>query len=375
MPTAAVLLLILSAVPPAATIRLDRDGETAQFVLEGLPTSALKLLAEAAQKQGSWTPLFHVRVHRNGAQENGELPPVSGRYVLGDGQITFKPRYPLAPGVTYRSVFDAAAARLTGTAPVEVDFPIPQADSAPTSVTAVYPSGKLLPENMLKFYLHFSAPMEQGVAYRHVHLLDSSCNEIELPFLELAEELWDRSGTRLTLLFDPGRVKRGLVPNEEEGPPLLAGKSYRLLIDDEWRDDAGKGLSNAFKREFQAGPADHTSPDPARWHITPPSALSSERVIVEFGEALDHALVERLLTVADSSGRTVEGEAILADAESRWEFTPKQTWSPGEYRLRIGTVIEDMAGNSIARPFEVDLNRQRSTPRRDELIHIPFTVK
>ena len=32
------------------------------------------------------------------------------------------------------------------------------------------------------------------------------------PFLELDEELWSTDGRRFTLLFDPGRIKRGLKP-------------------------------------------------------------------------------------------------------------------------------------------------------------------
>ena len=34
---------------------------------------------------------------------------------------------------------------------------------------------------------------------------------IELPFLEIDEELWDPAMMRLTLFIDPGRIKRGAV--------------------------------------------------------------------------------------------------------------------------------------------------------------------
>src|SRR5262249_36699089 len=37
---------------------------------------------------------------------------------------------------------------------------------APTTVVAIYPSAKELPENVLKFYLHFSAPMGRRGALR-----------------------------------------------------------------------------------------------------------------------------------------------------------------------------------------------------------------
>ena len=77
-------------------------------------------------------------------------------------------------------------------------------------VVAVYPSSATLPENQLRFYLHFSAPMSRGEVYQHLQLLDQDGKPIVLPFLEIGEELWDTTGQRLTLLIDPGRIKRGL---------------------------------------------------------------------------------------------------------------------------------------------------------------------
>ena len=46
--------------------------------------------------------------------------------------------------------------------------------------------------------------------------------------LEVGEELWDADQCRLTLFFDPGRIKRGLRPHLEAGPPLTEGEAYRL---------------------------------------------------------------------------------------------------------------------------------------------------
>ena len=57
------------------------------------------------------------------------------------------------------------------------------------------------------------------------------------------DELWDPSQTRLTVLFDPARIKRGLVPNAQLGLPLRAGRRYRLEIDSAWPDAQGVALS------------------------------------------------------------------------------------------------------------------------------------
>ena len=45
----------------------------------------------------------------------------------------------------------------------------------------------------------------------------------------------------------------------------------------------------------------------------------------------------------------------MADGERRWLFTPKTAWQSGEYKLVAQTLLEDLAGNGIGRPFEVDI--------------------
>ncbi len=50
--------------------------------------------------------------------------------------------------------------------------------------------------------------MSRGDSYRHIQLRDAKGKAVELPFLELGEELWNPDMTRLTLFIDPGRVKR-----------------------------------------------------------------------------------------------------------------------------------------------------------------------
>ncbi|MEE8257232.1 MAG: hypothetical protein V3R60_05015, partial [Acidobacteriota bacterium] len=171
----------------------------------------------------------------------GRVPPVAGSYRWEDGVLRFQPRYPLQPGLRYRAVFTPPPSTSTSEAeaakPVTAVFEIPKPETIPTTVVEqVYPTRDRLPENQLKFYLHFSAPMSRGEAYRRVFLLDDEGRPVELPFLELDEELWDVEGKRLTLLFDPGRVKRDLKPNREVGPPLRQDRDYTLVIDRRWLD-------------------------------------------------------------------------------------------------------------------------------------------
>ena len=74
-------------------------------------------------------------------------------------------------------------------------------------VDGVYPSSDVLPENLLRFYVHFSAPMQRGGVQGHIFLLDAEGQEVKGAFLNLATELWDSAMQRLTILLHPGRIK------------------------------------------------------------------------------------------------------------------------------------------------------------------------
>ena len=50
----------------------------------------------------------------------------------------------------------------------------------------------------------------------------------------------------------------------------------------------------------------------------------------------------------------VAGEVGIERAETRWSFTPRDAWAPGEYELVALAFLEDLAGNRIGRAFEVD---------------------
>jgi hypothetical protein len=261
--------------------------------------------------------------------------------------------------------------KLPGRSPVEVTFDLPKA--APLTPTAliehVYPSTSLLPENELKFYLCFSAPMQRGQAWQHVHLLDQNGKPVELPFLELDEELWNPDQTRLTVLFDPGRIKRGLVPINEVGPAIEAGKRYTLWIDREWRDGRGAPLAEEYRKEFRVGPADREPPQPGNWRVTPPRAGTTEPLIVRFPEALDFALLQHSITVEGMTGRVEVGRD-----ETEWRFTPERPWTAGEHTLSIQTTLEDLAGNHIGRPFDIDVFHPVSRTIPKETATLKFRV-
>ena len=97
-------------------------------------------------------------------------------------------------------------------------------------VEHVYPSADVLPSNQLRLYIYFSAAMSRGEAEQRIHILDADGKVLRGVFLP-GQELWDPMNRRLTMTFDPGRIKRDLTSNRAMGPPIADGRRYTLVIE------------------------------------------------------------------------------------------------------------------------------------------------
>jgi len=347
----------------------DAAGRPVAVEVAGLVPPQLEALRKLPPEDPQWPAVLAVFVDVDEAAV--EVPPILGRYRLEGDRLRFTPRFAFRPGMTYRVQFrppGAEAPRVVRlrTAPPP---PVPR-----TRVVAIYPSAAVLPENHLRFYVHFSAPMSAGQAYSHVQLLTEDGKVVSRAFLEIGEELWDGQFMRLTLLFDPGRVKQGLKPREEFGPVLVAGKRYILRVDRHWQDAAGQPLVADFEKQFTAGPAVETAVDYRSWKIDPPPAGSRQKLVVRLDRPLDRALLLRMITVEGPHGELVEGEVTLADEERTWMFEPAKAWQAGTHALVVDTALEDSAGNNLQRPFEVDVFRQVDARPGPELIRLPWTI-
>jgi hypothetical protein len=370
-----------SPMPRQPTIQLHHEstdaGKTA-FTVAGLDPATLADLAKTELKAEQWTALFAVHVDQ-GTTDRVNQPAILGSYRVADGVLRFEPRFPLTRGLRYRAVFDPS--RLPGRSgasmsPLVAEFVIPKPPATATTVVQqVYPSRDTLPENQLKFYIHFSAPMSRGEAYEHVQLLDAAGKKVDFAFLELGQELWDPQGKRFTLLFDPGRVKRGLKPREDLGPILEAGKRYTFVIDRHWNDAQGNPLKESYRKTFRVGPLDEQPVDPKTWKLRSPRAGQIEPLTVDFPKTLDHAMLGRVLHVTDAQGQTIPGTVTISQEETRWQLSPQQAWRAGRYQLVVETTLEDLAGNNIARPFEVDVFRPIERQVKAETVQIPFQVQ
>jgi hypothetical protein len=370
--TAAAAFALLASArggEPAPSVNFAWNAELGRVELSGLTREALETIEAADVMRDETHSLLAVRV---GA--DASAAPMLGRIKIDGDVLAFTPRFPLRPGIEYTASFNPEPAGIVGER-VETTISLPpEPPPPPAAVAAVYPSGHTLPANLLKFYVHFTQPMARGDQYRHVRIVDSEGRAVPDSFLELPEELWDAEGRRLTLLFDPGRIKRGLKPHEEVGYPLVEGRDYALVIDAGWPDAHGQPLAGAFRHDFRVVKLDHVQPSPKAWRLQPPRARSRGPLEVQFDEPLDHALAKRLITVRDAAGREVGGASTIDDQETRWRFRPDAPWESGRYELIVDPALEDRAGNSVGRPFETETTDEVGAGAEGEAITLPIVV-
>jgi hypothetical protein len=232
----------------------------------------------------------------------------------------------------------------------------PRKPTPPAVVEHIFPTADVVPANHLKFYIHFSKPMREGRdIFDHIRLLDPQGNEVLDPWRRT--ELWDDDARRFTLWIHPGRVKQGVNLREEEGPVLLPGGTYRLVITPAVRDADGQPLAAEVVKQFRVAEDDHRRPLPQHWKLAVPRVGTRQPLEIEFGEPLDHALALRCLKVEAAAGEAVSGRVTLSRQESVWQFVPDEPWAAGEHRVRVLGILEDLAGNTPLRVFDDDLTQ------------------
>ncbi|MEJ7693922.1 Ig-like domain-containing protein [Daejeonella sp.] len=277
----------------------------------------------------------------------GKPENILGEYTQNDGGILFTPLIELTPGTDYQIIFQGRL--LSG-------LSIPgRTNVGDVTLLAVYPSADTLPENLLKVYLNFSKPVRQGVSERYLTMLDGKGDTLKDIFLNLNTELWDEEGKQLTIWLDPGRIKRGLQPNEKEGNPLQSGSTYTLVISPEWTDLRGAALDKQHSKKFFTGRKDTQSPNPSTWKMNLPVSGSRQALSISFNESLDHSLLFNTITIIRRAGRPLNGKVSVGANERSLLFYPETPWAAGIYYLKIDSRLEDLAGNNLNRIFDRDL--------------------
>ena len=355
----------------------------------GLSAADLSSLRERPMTALEWSSLLKVTVDIHSGRPS-EFPDVLGRYAVTDSAVTFTPLFPFDPGRDYRVVFDPShLPRPRQTASVTVVVGLPEITTEPTAVVAIHPSADVVPENLLRVYIEFSAPMGNRGGLDFVKLVelsgpggDAGKTEriVEGAFLPVEADFWSPDHTRYTLFFDPGRVKDDILPNRQSGRPLRAGRRYAIDIARAWTDANGRPLEAGYRHAFRAGPAVDEAIAISDWTLDVPAAGTRGPLTVRFPRPLDHGIIVRALAVETAGQRPVDG-AIARDAhDTAWVFTPVAPWQGGEYNLVAQSFLEDPQGNQIGRAFEAsagesDTNRMNAADATEAAFRLPFTVR
>jgi hypothetical protein len=371
---AATLLLAVAcrqAPDPPPTIALvPAASATARAYVEidGLNNVERRTLASYASSD-DWQRALTVSVKTG--DDRDEPIPIAGTYEVKDDKLRFTPRFPFDPGRQYEVRLQRGAIAREAVPPTFATVALPAPPPAPpTFVTEVYPTADVIPENQLRFYIHFSAPMARDGGLPHVQILDDRGRPIDDPFLPVDADFWNSDHTRFTVFFEPGRQKRGILPNRRMGRSLVAGRRYTLRVNREWRDGHGNPLRDTWTRTFRVGPADLAPIAPAAWRVEPPRAGTRDAITVRFPRPLDHGLLARALGVARGE-QPVTGNVSVSEHETVWSLRPHAPWQDGSHDIVALSILEDLAGNRIGRPFEI-VSTDRGGDEAPEITRIPF---
>ena len=148
----------------------------------------------------------------------------------------------------------------------------------------------------------------------HIQLIDPSGNPDHHAFMEFKQELWSPDGKRLTVLFDPGRIKRGVSTNLERGPALLAGNSYQLIISGAWQDVYGQEIVET-RKEFAVIQPYRQQLNVNDWKIHQPKAYSCDPLGIQFDRVIDHALVQSMIHIEDEGKNLIGGRFEILEQE------------------------------------------------------------
>ncbi|GAA5186064.1 hypothetical protein GCM10023322_31470 [Rugosimonospora acidiphila] len=312
----------------------------------------------------SGLPAGDIRVYPASALALGTAPPMAGQLVRDGTGLCFIPRFPFVAGTAY-------AVAVNGVRVADLVRPRPP-DAASTGVLVIYPTARVVPRNLLRFYVWFTAPMSEGEAARRVRLVNDAGEELPDALLPMEYELWDPERRRLTVLMEPARIKRGLAAHRAVGYPLRTGTPFSLEVDAGFRDANGLPLLGTTARRYQVDADERHRIDPAAWTLSAPPADSDQPLHIAFDRPLDHGLLARCLSVTAADGRLVRGTAEIGPGERWWRFTPDLPWARAAYRLVVDPVLEDLAGNSVGHVFDRDLDRAGDRTGPNTPVTMPF---
>jgi hypothetical protein len=229
----------------------------------------------------------------------------------------------------------------------------------------ISPQARVLPANTLRFYIHFPRPGEAHFDRDQLWLNNEQGQAVPDPFLILSQELWSHDGSRLTVLMEPGRIKRGMGEDPSHEPAFVVGRIYSLVI---------TALGQTARHTFRVTDPVLEAIDETGWRIVSPNVGSLDPAILHFDRIMDAALCEDEIGIITTSGEVVQTRVSLSPHGTTMEFIPKRPWSAEEYSLVVSDRFEDVCGNRLGEALDHDIGTI-GRPRAGMINFMPLSQK
>lgn len=333
-----------------------------------VPQEIVDLINQQDFSFEEWSSFFYI-------QTNPNAPAVLGKYSIQNNHLSFAPRFLPDPKVNYFVTFSyPMLALLLSDDITEQNIYTDVASFEPPKTTqpevdSFTPDLEEVPANLLRFYVHFSAPMGLENPYDFISIEDESGQKLVDPFVIIPEGLWNINHTRLTLLLHPGRVKQGVGPNMTQGDVLLAGNSYSLKINAQWKGSSGEPLKAGFTKTINATNPLRGAMNINSWALKAKVNNGIGILTVITDHPLDQPLAQRMLFLRNSEGQILPTQ-VTFDSPEQLQILWRSEGS-NKLELLIDPRLEDVCGNTPHYAF--DLEGTERSPSQEEL-KIQFSV-
>ena len=71
----------------------------------------------------------------------------------------------------------------------------------------------------------------------------------------------------------------------------------------------------------------------------------------------------------------VSGTITVDANESTWRFAPRTSWTAGAYQLIVDADLEDISGNKIDQPFDIDVFDKVTERITTSTTAVPFEIR
>lgn len=72
--------------------------------------------------------------------------------------------------------------------------------------------------------------------------------------------------------------------------------------------------------------------------------------------------------------REISGQVLLKNNERIWCFIPDNRWAPGQYKIKIESRLEDLAGNNLNRLFDQEITDKKEVSSESHFFYLDFQI-